>query len=189
MIANTRFGKINDNIIVGNFGAPGDDKVIRIGSSTHTAAYIGGISGKTASGGAAVYVNSSGKLGTLTSSRRFKDQIEDMAEGSEAILALRPVSFRYKPEIDPDAIPQFGLIAEEVDEVNPDLVVRDEEGEIQTVRYEQVNAMLLNEFLKDHERAEALQARVDELEARLARLESLLPPATEAPSNSEAPGL
>src|SRR5207249_5296318 len=81
---------------------------------------------------------------------RFKQAIKPINRASEAILALKPVSFRYKEEIDPEGIPQFGLIAEEVEKVNPDLVGRDENGKVNTVRYEAVNAMLLNEFLKEH---------------------------------------
>ena len=83
-----------------------------------------------------------------------------MDKASEAILALKPVTFRYKKELDPDKIPQFGLIAEEVEKVNPDLVARDEEGKIMSVRYEAVNAMLLNEFLKEHRKVEKLEATV-----------------------------
>ena len=85
-----------------------------------------------------------------------------MDKASEAILALRPVTFRYKHEIDPKGIPQFGLVAEEVEKVNPDLVVRDAEGKVYTVRYEAVNAMLLNEFLKQRRRVEQLRATVSE---------------------------
>ena len=101
----------------------------------------------------AVFVNSLGKLGTVVSSQRFKDEIKPMDKASEAILALKPVTFRYKQEIDPTGSPQFGLVAEDVEKVNPDLVVRDAEGEVNTVRYEAVNAMLLNEFLKEHEKS------------------------------------
>ena len=90
-----------------------------------------------------------------------------MGNASEAILALRPVSFRYKKEIDPQSIPQFGLVAEEVEKVNPDLVIRDREGKPYTVRYEQVNAMLLNEFLKEHSKVGQLEAALDELNKRL----------------------
>ena len=95
-----------------------------------------------------------------------------MDRASEAILALQPVTFRYKQELDPDAIPQFGLIAEEVAEVNPDLVVRDDKGEIYTVRYEAVNAMLLNEFLKEHKKVEALEAKLEALSAALKSLKN-----------------
>ena len=145
------------NIDIGNQGVADEVGTIRIGDSNQTATYIAGISGQTASGGAAVYVNSDGKLGTSTSSKRFKEDIQPMNKASEAILALRPVSFRYKKEIDPKAIPQFGLVAEEVEKVNPDLVVRDKEGKPYTVRYDQVNAMLLNEFLKEHRKVEQLK--------------------------------
>jgi endosialidase-like protein len=145
------------NIDIGNQGVADEAGTIRIGDSNQTATYIAGISGQTASGGAAVYVNSDGKLGTSTSSKRFKEDIQPMDKASEAILALRPVSFRYKKEIDPKAIPQFGLVAEEVEKVNPDLVVRDKEGKPYTVRYDQVNAMLLNEFLKEHRKVEQLK--------------------------------
>jgi len=139
----------------------GESNTIRIGDeSVQTATYIAGISGRTASGGAAVFVNSNGKLGTSTSSARFKEEIKPMGEASEAILALKPVTFRYKPEIDPKGIPQFGLVAEEVEKVNPDLVARDKEGKPYSVRYDQVNAMLLNEFLKEHRKNEEQQATI-----------------------------
>ena len=103
-------------------------------------------------------VGPDGHLGTITSSKRYKDGIEPMAKASEAILALKPVTFRYKHELDPDGIPQFGLVAEEVAKVNPDLVARDEQGKPYTVRYEAVSAMLLNEFLKEHRKVEKLEA-------------------------------
>jgi len=106
--------------------------------------------------GAAVQVNAAGQLGTAPSSQRFKDEIKPMDKASEAILVLKPVTFRYKHEIDPKNIPQFGLVAEEVEKVNPDLVVRDKEGKPYSVRYEAVNAMLLNEFLKEHRKVEQL---------------------------------
>ena len=140
----------DDNICIGNVGVAGDAGVIRIGESFIGATYIAGISGQTAPGGAAVFVNGDGKLGTSTSSARFKDEIKPMAEASEALFALQPVTFRYKKEIDPKGIPQFGLLAEEVEEVNPDLIIRDLQGKPLTVRYEQINAMLLNEFQKEH---------------------------------------
>ena len=100
--------------------------------------------------GVGVIVGTTGQLGTVLSSARYKKQIKPMDKASEAILQLEPVTFRYKADLDPDGIPQFGLIAEEVEKVNPDLVVRDEDGKLTTVRYEAVNAMLLNEFLKEH---------------------------------------
>src|SRR5207237_9750527 len=128
----------------------------RIGTAgTQKAAFVAGISGATAASGVAVYVNSSGQLGTLTSSARFKQDIASMDGASDALLSLRPVTFRYKTDLDPQGIPQFGLIAEEVEKVAPELVARDDKGEIYTVRYEAVNAMLLNEFLKEHRRMDA----------------------------------
>src|SRR4029434_1232126 len=110
--------------------------------------------------GVAVIVNANGRLGTTTSSARFKKAIKPMDKASEAIVALQPVTSRYKQNLDPDDIPQFGLVAEEVAKVNPDLVARDEQGKPYTVRYDAVNAMLLNEFLKEHRKVETLEATV-----------------------------
>ena len=139
----------SDNIDIGNTGVAGDSGKIRIGTKgTHTGTFIAGISGAAVTG-MQVVVNSSGKLGVAGSSARFKKAAKSMDKASEAIHQLQPVTFRYKEEIDPDGIPQFGLIAEDVEKVNPDLVVRDENGKPFTVRYEAVNAMLLNEFLKE----------------------------------------
>jgi len=148
----------------------GDAGVIRIGRPFNTAIYIAGISGQTASGGAAVFVASDGKLGTSTSSARFKDAIKPMGRASEAILALQPVSFRYKKEIDPHGIPQFGLVAEDVHKVNPDLVIRDQQGKPHTVRYEQINAMLLNEFLKEHRKNEEQETTIARLQKQIEAL-------------------
>jgi len=151
----------SNNIDIGNTGVAGESNTIRIGTSgTQTATFIAGIRGAIVPGGIAVYVRTNGKLGTNTSSRRFKDEIKPMDNASEAILALQPVTFRYKQELDPDGIRQFGLVAEDVEKVNPDLVARDDEGKPYTVRYEAVNAMLLNEFLKEHLKVEALEASV-----------------------------
>ena len=116
------------------------------------------------------FVNSSGKLGTITSSARFKEDIRPIGNASEVILALKPVRFRYKKEIDPQGIPNFGLIAEEVEKVNPDLIIRDPEGKAHTVRYEQINAMLLNEFLKEHQTVQELKQQVETLTADLQRV-------------------
>jgi len=141
----------SNNIDIGNVGVAGESNHIRIGTeNTQTATFIAGIFRATASGGVAVFVNSSGQLGTLTSSVRFKDEIRPIGKASEAILALKPVAFRYKKDVDPDRPLQFGLVAEDVEKVNPDLVARDEQGKPYTVRYDAVNAMLLNEFLKEH---------------------------------------
>jgi hypothetical protein len=105
-----------------------------------------------------VVIDSAGQLGTMSSSYRFKKEITTMEKTSEAILSLRPVTFHYKT--DTKSTPQFGLIAEEVAKVNPDLVVRDTKGEIYTVRYDGVNAMLLNEFLKEHRKIQGLETTI-----------------------------
>ena len=112
-----------------------------------------------------MFINSNGKLGTSTSSRRFKEEIKPMERTSEALFALKPVTFRYKNEIDPAGTPQFGLVAEEVEKVNRDLVVRDQEGKPYTVRYDAVNAMLLNEFLKEHRTVQELKQEIAALAA------------------------
>jgi len=107
-----------------------------------------------------VKINSNGQLGVPPSSERFKNEIKPMDNTSESILSLKPVTFRYKKEIDADCTPQFGLVAEDVEKVNPDLVVRDANGKPYTVRYDAVNAMLLNEFLKEHRKVQELEATV-----------------------------
>jgi hypothetical protein len=132
---------------------------------TQNGTFIAGIRGATVPGGVGVIVGSDGHLGTVTSSARFKEGIKPMDKASEAILALKPVTFRYKKELDPDGIPQFGLVAEQVEKVNPDLVARDEDGKVYTVRYEAVNAMLLNEFLKEHKKVEQLEGTIATLAA------------------------
>jgi hypothetical protein len=126
------------------------------------ACYIGNIFTSTVND-SPVLVNSNGRLGVATSSRRFKEEIKPMDKASEALLALKPVTFRYKKEIDPDGRAQFGLVAEEVEKVNPDLVVRDKEGKSYSVRYEQVNAMLLNEFLKAYRKIQEQEATITQL--------------------------
>ena len=131
--------------------------------------YIGGIFGSTASGGIGVFVNSLGKLGTVVSSCRFKDDIRPMAEASAAIFSLNSVTFRYKQEIDPAATEQFGLIVDEVEKVNPDLVARDKDGKPYSVRYDQVNAMLLNEFLKEHATVQDLKKEIAALKVVFSR--------------------
>ena len=147
-----------DNVIC--IGLPGAD--------VSNSCYIGQIFGATSPDGIAVFVNSDGKLGTTTSSRRFKNEIQPMDKASEAILALKPVKFHYKS--DNTARPQFGLIAEEVAAVNPDLVVRDKEGKPYSVRYDQVNAMLLNEFLKEHRKNEEQEKTIAELKSGMTTL-------------------
>ena len=156
----------DNNIDIGNQGVAGEAGTIRIGVvGTQTATYIAGIMGKTVPRSTPVFINANGQLGTVTSSARFKDEIKPMDKVSEALLSLRPVTFRYKPELDPTGIPQFGLVAEEVEKVNPDLVVRDADGKPYTVRYEAVNAMLLNEFLKEHRTVLELKKEIATLTA------------------------
>jgi uncharacterized coiled-coil protein SlyX len=139
------------------------------GQDVSNSCFIGQIFGATSSGGTAVFINSDGKLGTTTSSRRFKEEIEPMEHASEPLFALKPVTFRYKKEIDSACTPQFGLVAEDVEKVNPDLVVRDKKGKPYSVRYDQVNAMLLNEFLKEHRKVEEQQAAITELKSVVAQ--------------------
>jgi len=161
----------NFNIDIGNSGVAGDSKRIRIGTTgTQTKTFIAGISGATVASGVGVIVGSNGQLGTVVSSERFKDAVKPMDKASEAILALRPVTFRYKPELDSEGIPQFGLVAEQVEKVNPDLVARDAQGKLYTVRYDAVNAMLLNEFLKEHRKVEEQEHTIAQLKAGMEAL-------------------
>jgi len=156
----------SNNIDIGNRGVAAESNAIRIGrKGTHEATFIAGISGVPVAGGVTVIVNANGRLGTIVSSERFKKEIKPMGKASEAILALQPVTFRYKEELDPDGIPQFGLVAEQVEKVNPDLVARDDQGKPYMVRYEAVNAMLLNEFLKEHRKVEEQEATIAALKA------------------------
>jgi trimeric autotransporter adhesin len=160
----------DNNIYIGNEGIEGESGSIRIGTrATHKHTFIAGISGVTVPGGVGVIVGNNGKLGTVVSSKRFKEAIKPMDKASEAILALKPVTFRYKHELDPEDIPQFGLVAEQVAKVDPDLVARDAEGKPYTVRYEAVNAMLLNEFLKEHRKVEEQTVINQRQEAIIAR--------------------
>ena len=170
----------SNNIDVGAnvVGKAGEANTIRIGKQgIQKSTLIAGVAGTPISG-STVVVNSTGKLGVATSSARFKEAINPMDKASEAILALKPVTFRYKEAVDPDRAPQFGLVAEDVEKVDPDLVIRDEDGKVMSVRYEAVNAMLLNEFLKEHHKVQeqekiiALQRR--ELESRLTQQERKL---------------
>jgi trimeric autotransporter adhesin len=142
------------------------------GQNVSNSCYIGQIFGATSSGGTAVFINANGKLGTTTSSRRFKEQIKPMERASETILALKPVTFHYKKDIDPRGAAQFGLVAEEVEKVNPNLVVRDKEGKPYSVRYDQVNAMLLNEFLKEHRIVQEQKATIAQLKCTVEKQEA-----------------
>jgi hypothetical protein len=163
------------NIYIGNEGIENESKTIRIGESgNHNAAFVAGISGATVPTGVAVIIDTDGHLGTVLSSERFKDAIKPMDKASEAVLALEPVMFHYKKDLDPKGIPQFGLVAEQVEKVNPDLVARDEQGKPYTVRYEAVNAMLLNEFLKEHRTVQLQQKEIDTLKTELKEQRSLI---------------
>jgi trimeric autotransporter adhesin len=166
----------NNNIYISNPSVDTESNTIRVGNvvgftdlygfqhAAHTATFIAGING-TAVVGSNVVVDANGQLGTATSSARFKKNIKPMDIASDAILALKPVTFQYKS--DAKGTPQFGLIAEEVAKVNSDLVVRDRNGEIYSVRYEAVNAMLLNEFLKEHQKVQRLEAALAAMDKRL----------------------
>ena len=166
----------SNNIAIGSDGGNGESGTIRIGkNSDQSATYIAGIAGQTVgAGGTTCYVDNDGKLGVFLSARRFKTDIADMGAASEALLALRPITFHYKPELDKTGIPQFGLVAEEVEKVNPDLVTHDAKGDIYTVRYEAVSVMLLNEFLKEHKAFLEEQRKVQKLEAALAAVNERL---------------
>ena len=165
----------NQNIVIGNPNAVADESyTIRIGGNSQTRAFFAGIRGVATGNNDAVNVviDSDGQLGTVSSSRRFKKEIKPMDTASESILALKPVTFHYKS--DKTNRSEFGLIAEKVAEINPDLVVRDENGEIYTVRYEAVNAMLLNEFLKEHRKNEEQQATIARLKSTDAKQEATI---------------
>jgi hypothetical protein len=168
------------NIDIGSQGRGRDSFTIRIGQR-QTNTYVAGISGVTVPTGVPVIVDADGHLGTTTSSVRFKEDIKPMDKASEAIVRLKPVTFRYKHDLDPEGIPQFGLVAEDVEKVNPDLVARDEKGKPYTVRYEAVNAMLLNEFLKEHQTVQELKKQVAELTAGLQKVNAQLELSKTAP--------
>ena len=159
----------DNNIDIGNLGVADEANTIRIGAQgTQTKTFVAGIN-RAGVMGVAVKINAAGQLGTAPSSTRFKTDIKPMDKASEAIFALNPVTFRYKKDLDPDGTPQFGLLAEEVEKVNPDLVFPDAEGKVYTVRYEAVNAMLLNEFLKQHRTVQELKSTVAKQEATIAQ--------------------
>ena len=172
---NLTTGSNNIDIGANVTGPAGEANTIRIGKQgTQKKTFVAGIRGVTVASGVGVIVGTTGQLGTVVSSARFKEAIKPMDKASETILQLKPVTFRYKEEVDPDAIPQFGLVAEEVDKIDPKLVIRDEQGQPFTVRYEAVNAMLLNEFLKEHRKVEEQEVRLAKQDAnnaqQLARL-------------------
>lgn len=179
--AGSRTAGQNNDIFIGDNGDDlvSDANTIRIGEvngPTQNTTYIAGIENATVTG-AEVYVTTGGQLGVKSSSERFKQDITSMGDASDVLLSLRPVTFQYKPEIDPKGIPQYGLVAEEVEKVCPDLVIHDKDGKVYTVRYDAVNAMLLNEFLKEHRQVEVQgetiaeeQKEIRALNASLAKL-------------------
>jgi hypothetical protein len=183
--AGNSLGSGSNNIYIGNSGAGSESNTIRVGTvGTQTATFMAGINGATSASGTAVFVNASGQLGTITSSQRFKEKIVDMAGESDLLMKLRPVAFYYKPELDETHTRQYGLVAEEVAQVSPELVVFDKDGVPETVRYHFVNAMLLNEVQKQRQLVEdqrstiaRQQAEIQDLAARLVKLEALLAPA------------
>lgn len=172
------------NIAIGNTGMAGESGTIRIGSAgTHNATFVAGIVGTAIGPGLPVRINASGQLGTMPSSARFKEKIKPMQEASEALHKLKPVTFRYKHDLDPQRSLQFGLVAEQVEKVDPDLIVRDEEGRPFSVRYEAINAMLLNEFLKEHRVVERQKGALAELQAVTAKQEEQIKALTAALRN------
>jgi len=162
----------SNNIDIGSVGVGGESNTTRIGT-LQTRAFIKGISGSAVTG-TAVVVNAAGQLGVAPSSAHFKHEIRPMGKESEAILGLKPVSFCYDQEIDQEGLAQFGLVAEEVEKMNPDLVVRDDAGRPYTVRYDQVNAMLLNEFLKAHRKMEKQEAAIARQEKQIEALVTMV---------------
>jgi hypothetical protein len=171
----------SNNICIGNTGVAGESGTIRVGTAgTHTATFLAGING-TGVTGVPVLVSGSGQLGTASSSRYVKEDVREIAAESDGLMKLRPVAFKYKAQIDPTGLVQYGLIAEEVADVYPDLVVYDRDGRPDTVRYHLVNALLLNEVQKQHRTAEAQEktieqqkAEIEGLKARLSSLEARL---------------
>jgi hypothetical protein len=171
-----------NNIDIGNPGTAAESNTIRIGvQGTQVFTIIAGISNDMQAFGTPVIVTTDGFLGVQGSSARFKDEIKPMGKASEGLFALKPVTFHYKNKIDPAATSQFGLIAEDVEKVNPDLVVRDKEGKPYTVRYDQVNAMLLNEFIKEHRTVAELKEEVGALTAGLQKVSAQLEMSKSAP--------
>lgn len=173
--AGTNLTTGNDNIDIGNDGVAGESGIIRVGTvGTQSATFIAGIRQTPIAGGIAVGITADGQLGVRGSSARLKEAVEPMDQASEAILRLKPVTFRYKKELDSKGGLQFGLVAEEVAKVTPDLVVTDDQGKPFTVRYEEVNAMLLNEFLKEHKKVEEQASEISSQKKELAELKAAL---------------
>jgi trimeric autotransporter adhesin len=160
----------NNNILIGNFGDVELFNSIFIGrEGVHNFTVIAGIYGQPTQNGLPVYIDANHRLGTTTSSRRFKQDVKPMDKASDSLLALRPVTFRYNKAIDPAGRRQFGLVAEDVEKVSPDLVVCDKKGKPYAVRYDQVNAMLLNEFLKEHRQVQEQKTTIAQLKSAMAQ--------------------
>ena len=172
----------DNNILIANAGVATQSNTIRVGTlGTQTATYIAGIRGVALGGSQPVGVNAQGQLGVRSSSVRCKEAIKPMGEQSAAILSLRPVGFRYKKELDPSGDAQFGLVAEDVAKVASELVVRDEQGKPLSVRYEEVNAMLLNEFIKARRQIDAQEQQIEALNAGLQKVSAQLEASKPAP--------
>jgi len=186
-LAGSSISSGGNNIDIGNSAPSNESDTIRIGN-TQTKAFLAGVNGATSASGTAVFVNSSGQLGTVTSSLRFKEDVADMGEASDALMKLRPVTFHYKaPYDDGSHLLQYGLVAEEVAKVYPDLVQYDDKGKPFTVRYHEINTMLLNELQKQHGTIAEQQAQLAQQEARIQRLEALLSRQAEKPEAPKAP--
>jgi hypothetical protein len=182
------------NIDIGHPGVAGEAQTTRIGAdpasrNAQQRAFITGIYGVSITGGSTVLINSSGQLGTIVSSGRFKKDVADMGDSSSHLLDLRPVTFHYKA--DPTQARQYGLIAEEVAKVYPDLVVRNDKGEIDSVQYHELAPMLLNELQKQHREIEALRkererdvAMLDEMRAMLKEQAAVLTRLQATPAES-----
>jgi len=169
-------GEGDNNIYIGNEGEESEeDGSIHIGNTDHTRTFIAGISGANVAGGVSVLVSPDGQLGTVLSSRRYKKDIEPLGELSRDLLRLRPVAFRYKePDSKGDHPLQYGLIAEEVAEVYPDLVAYSKDGRAQTVKYHKLNSLLLNELQRQQQQMQQQQEVIAKLVARLDRVEAKL---------------
>jgi hypothetical protein len=162
----------SDNIDIGSYGGVNDYNTIRIGTpNIQTSFYAAGVDGVAISGPVPVYINSNGQLGTVNSSIRLKEDVHDMAAASDGLMHLRPVTYRYKqPYADGSKPIDYGLIAEEVAQVYPDLVVKDADGQIQTVQYQKLTPMLLNEVQKQHRLLEEQEKTIQQLEKQLAAM-------------------
>ncbi len=165
----------SNNIYIGDTGAAAESNTIRIGGVGQTATFIAGIDGVAVGASSTVLINASGQLGTMVSTRRVKQDIRDMGKTSSGLRRLRPVVFRYRqPSADGSKPIQYGLIAEEVAEVMPELVVYDAEGQPQTVQYHVLPALLLNELQRQHSEVDKLRALLEQQKAELAELRAAL---------------